>query len=260
MKTDHRQVALVTGGSRGIGFGCAEQLARAGFNLVVNGVRDADAVAAELERLRRYGGDVIYCRADIASGQERNDMLARIKKHYGRLHVLINNAGVAPAQRRDILETTEESFNTVLGINLKGTYFLTQAAANWMIAQKQKNHHFQGCIINISSISAAVASVSRGEYCIAKAGLSMATKLFAARLGEYSIPVYEIQPGIIKTDMTAGVVDKYDQLIAEGLCITERWGLPDDVGQAALALATGQFPYSTGQVVMVDGGLTIPRL
>ena len=169
-------------------------------------------------------------------------------------------AGVAPQQRLDLLETTEASYDRVLDINLKGAFFLSQAAANWMIVQQKDHPDFSGGIINISSISAAVASVNRGEYCIAKAGMRMMTKLFAARLGEHNIPVYEIQPGIIRTDMTAGVVEKYDQLITDGLCITARWGLPDDVGRAVAVLASGKFPYSTGQVIMVDGGLTVPRI
>ena len=260
MNNKTKRVALVTGGSRGIGFGCAEHLATAGFDLAINGVRNEDSVTSDLDRLRRHGGDVIYCRGNIATPTDRNAMLAKIKKHYGRLNVLINNAGVGPQKRVDILETTEESYDHVLGINLKGAYFLSQAVAGWMIEQKQAHSGFHGCIINMSSISATVASVSRGEYCIAKAGLSMVTKLFAVRLGDYGIPVYEIQPGIIRTDMTAGVSEKYDQLIADGLCVTKRWGFPDDVGKAAAALASGEFPYSTGQVVMVDGGLTLPRL
>jgi NAD(P)-dependent dehydrogenase (short-subunit alcohol dehydrogenase family) len=260
MNDRKRQVALVTGGSRGIGYGCAEHLAVAGFDLAINGVRDEPSVAADLERLRRTGREVIYCRGDVAARSDRDSMLARTRDHFGSLHVLINNAGVAPKQRLDILEATEESYDRVLDINLKGAFFLTQAAARWMIEQKQNQGEFRGCVINISSISASVASVSRGEYCMAQAGMSMATKLFATRLGEYDIPVYEIRPGIIKTDMTAGVVEKYDRLIAEGLCIAGRWGLPGDVGQAAAALASGKFPYSTGQVIMVDGGLSVPRL
>ena len=260
MNDAKRQVALVTGGTRGIGFGCAEHLAAVGFDLAINGIRDEKTVKADLDRLRQTGREVFYCRGDVAVREERNSMLARIQSHFGRLHVLVNNAGVAPRQRLDILETTEESYDRVININLRGAFFLTQAVAKWMIDQKQHQRDYEGCIINISSISASVASVSRGEYCIAKAGLSMSTKLFAARLGEYGIPVYEIRPGLIKTDMTAGVVEKYNRLIADGLCITERWGLPDDVGQAASALASGKFPYSTGQVVMVDGGLTLPRL
>ena len=187
-------------------------------------------------------------------------MLQGVNAHFGRLNVLVNNAGVAPKERRDILEATEESFQYVLSTNLQGAYFLTQATANWMIAQRAEQTNFRGCIINVSSVSATVASVNRGEYCVAKAGLSMATQLFAVRLGEYDIPVYEVRPGIIKTDMTAGVTARYDALIESGLCVQKRWGLPHDVGRAVTALAKGDFPYSTGQVILVDGGLTIPRL
>ncbi|HEY1053869.1 MAG TPA: 3-ketoacyl-ACP reductase, partial [Emticicia sp.] len=169
-------------------------------------------------------------------------------------------AGVAPKQRNDILEATEESFDYVISTNLKGTYFLTQTAANWMIEQRNQDLNFTGCIINVSSISATIASVNRGEYCLSKAGLSMATQLFAVRLGEYNIPVYEVRPGVIKTDMTAGVTSKYDQLIENGLCVQKRWGFPEDVGKAVAALAKGDFPYSTGQVIMVDGGMTLGRL
>jgi len=174
--------------------------------------------------------------------------------------VLVNNAGVAPKERNDILEASEESFEYVVGTNLKGPYFLSQAAANWMIEQKAADKDAFFAIINVGSISATVASVNRGEYCISKAGIGMMTALFAARLGEYDIPVYEIRPGVTKTDMTSGVSDKYDKLIQDGLCVTRRWGFPEDVGKAVGALATAQFPYSTGQVIMVDGGLTLPRL
>jgi Dehydrogenases with different specificities (related to short-chain alcohol dehydrogenases) len=178
----------------------------------------------------------------------------------GALHILVNNAGIAPRERKDILEATEESFKEVLTTNLQGPYFLTQSVANYMIEQQKNDPSFKGAIINVSSISATVASVNRGEYCIAKAGVAMATQLFAARLGEYNIPVYEIRPGVIKTDMTAGVSEKYDKLIAGGLMIQSRWGLPEDVGKAVAALALGYFPYSTGQVIMVDGGMSVPRL
>ncbi len=176
------------------------------------------------------------------------------------MHVLVNNAGIAPKERRDVLEATEESFDQVISTNLKGTYFITQLAANWLIQQKQFDPDFTGCIINISSISATVVSVNRGEYCVSKAGLSMATQLFAVRLGEFDIPVYEIRPGVIDTDMTAGAKAKYDKLIKEGLSVQKRWGYPQDVGSVVGALASGNFPYSTGQVILVDGGLTIPRL
>lgn len=256
----HKPVALITGGSRGIGYGIAEHLAKAGFNLAINGVRPETLVADVLDNLRSLGAEVIYCPGDIASRDDRLAMLEKIKAYYGRLNVLVNNAGVAPKERRDILEATEESFEYVLSTNLQGAYFLTQAVANWMIEQKRDAPDFAGRIITISSVSATVASVNRGEYCVAKAGLSMATQLFAARLGEFDIPVYEVRPGIIQTDMTAGVTAKYDRLIADGLCVQKRWGLPDDVGRAVASLARGDFPYSTGQVIMVDGGMTLPRL
>ncbi len=255
-----KRVALVTGGSRGIGFGIAHELADNGFNLAVNGVRDESAVSESLNELQKKGARVIYCQGDLASSSDRKNIISKVERDFGRLDVLVNNAGIAPRERRDILEATEESFDDVLSTNLKGNYFLTQLAANWMIKQKKADDTFAGCIVNVSSISATVASVNRGEYCISKAGISMATQLFAVRLGEFNIPVYEVRPGVISTDMTSGVKDKYDKLISEGLCVTPRWGLPEDVGKAVASLATGNFPYSTGQVIMVDGGLTLPRL
>lgn len=255
-----KKVAFVTGGSRGIGLGIAEHLAKKGFDLAINGVRDETSVEEALAHLRSLGAQVIYCQGDIASSEARAAMLAKIKDHFGRLNVLVNNAGVAPKVRADILDATEESFDYVVNTNLKGTYFLTQAAANWMIQQKSEAADFEGCIIIVSSISATVASVNRGEYCVTKAGLSMTTQLFAARLGEFGIPVYEVRPGVIKTDMTAGVTDKYDKLIADGLTVQPRWGYPDDIGRAIAAIAEGAFPYSTGQVFMIDGGLTLARL
>jgi NAD(P)-dependent dehydrogenase (short-subunit alcohol dehydrogenase family) len=186
-------------------------------------------------------------------------MLDEIETEFGRLNILINNAGIAPRERKDILEASEESFAELIQTNLQGPYFLTQAVANRMIKQSREND-FSGCIVNISSISAVVASVNRGEYCISKAGISMATQLFATRLAEFGIPVYEVRPGIIKTDMTAGVTEKYDRLIGEGLTLQKRWGTPEDVGNAVLALVSGLMPYSTGQVIMVDGGMTVRRL
>ena len=254
------KTALITGGSRGIGFGVAKCLAKEGFDLAINGMRDEANVTAALEELRSYGVKVVYCQGDISNNMSRNSIMEKVKNEFGQLNVLVNNAGVAPKERNDILKATEESFDYVVGTNLKGTYFLTQSAANWMVEQKQTDPDFSGCIITVSSISATVASVNRGEYCIAKAGLSMVTQLFAARMGEYQIPVYEIRPGVIATDMTSGVIEKYDKLIGEGLTVQDRWGFPEDVGKAAAALARGDFPYSTGQVIMVDGGLTLPRL
>lgn len=255
-----KKTALITGGSRGIGFGIALELANAGFNLAINGVREETQVSRALEMLRARGANVIYIRADISESGQRNSMVDQVIKEFGALNVLINNAGIAPPQRKDLLEATEESYDRVMNINLKGPYFLTQLVAQHMVEQVQKGAGFTGCIINVSSISATVASVNRGEYCISKAGVSMAARLWAVRLGEYEIPVYEIQPGVIKTDMTSGVQEKYDRLIEEGLCVEKRWGLPEDIGKVALSMASGSLPYSTGQVVVVDGGLTIPRL
>lgn len=255
-----KKVALVTGGSRGIGLGIAKSLAKNGFDLAINGMRAEEDTADSLDELRSLGVEVAYCRGDVADSAQRQNIFDIINKKFGRLNVLVNNAGVAPKERKDILEATEESFDYVLKTNLNSAYFLSQTAANWMISQKKSNSEFQGAIINISSISATIASVNRGEYCVAKAGMSMMTQLFAVRMGEYNIPVYEVRPGIIATDMTSGVKEKYDKLLSEGLCVTSRWGLPEDVGLAVASLATGNFPYSTGQVIMVDGGLSIPRL
>jgi 3-oxoacyl-[acyl-carrier protein] reductase len=254
------KVALITGGGRGIGLGIARALAAEGCDIAVCGVRTAERVTGAVDELRALGADVLYVRADVSDAQARSRLLAEVRAHYGRLNVLVNNAGVAPSVRADILEATEESFERVMRINLQGPYFLTQAAANWMIEQRQQDGQFEGCIVNVSSISATVASPNRGEYCISKAGISMATMLWAVRLGEYHIPVYEVRPGVIKTDMTEPVQAKYDQLIAEGLMVQSRWGLPEDVGRAVAMLVRGDLGYSTGQVIMVDGGMTLQRL
>ena len=255
-----KRVALITGGSRGIGYGIALQLAQAGYDVAINGVREAEAVTSQLQELEKGGARVLYCRANISSRDDRNRMLDEINAFFGRLDILVNNAGIAPRERKDLLEATEESFSELIDTNLKGPYFLTQSVARWMIAQQNERQDFTGCIINISSISAVVASVNRGEYCITKAGVSMATQLFAVRLAEYDIPVYEVRPGIIQTDMTAGVTEKYDRLIAGGLTLQKRWGFPEDVGKAVLGLVHGYFPYSTGQVINVEGGMLINRL
>ncbi len=255
-----KKVALVTGGSRGIGLGIAKRLAAEGCGLAVCGVRDEVQVADVLDDLRGMAEDAIYCQADVGSTEDRARMMARIREHFGHLNVLVNNAGVAPKVRADILEASEESYERVMRINLQGPYFLTQAAARWMIEQRKSDESFEGCIVNVSSISATVASPSRGEYCISKAGMGMMTQLWAARLGEFGIPVYEVRPGITQTDMTAAVREKYDKLIAEGLLVQPRWGFPEDVGKAVAMLVRGDLPYSTGQIVMVDGGLTLARL
>jgi len=255
-----KKVALITGGARGIGFGIAQALARAGCDLVLCGMRAPAAVEEAVAPLRSSGVEVLYVRANIADSLARRDLVEAVRNRFGRLNLLINNAGIAPKIRADILDATEESFDEVLNTNLRGPYFLTQAVAKWMIEQRKADDAFWGCVINISSISAEVASINRGEYCISKAGVAMATKLWATRLGEFNIPVYEVRPGIIKTDMTSGVATKYDQLLSSGLTVQPRWGTPEDVGQAVAALARGDFPYSSGSVFMVDGGLSVQRL
>jgi 3-oxoacyl-[acyl-carrier protein] reductase len=255
-----KKSALVTGGSRGIGLGVAKALGKAGFNLAINGVRNEKQVGDVVNELKSLGTEVVYIRGDLTNSAERQSVFQKVLAAFGHLNVLVNNAGIAPLERKDILEAGEESYDRVMDVNLKGPYFLTQMFAWHMVETKRGNTGFQACIINISSISSTVASVNRGEYCISKAGVSMATRLWAVRLGEYDIPVYEIQPGIIKSDMTSGIKEKYDRLIENGLCVQKRWGLPEDVGKIAVAMANGSLPYSTGQVVAVDGGLTIPRL
>ncbi|MDD2380998.1 MAG: 3-ketoacyl-ACP reductase [Mariniphaga sp.] len=254
------KTALITGGSRGIGFGIAKELAKNGFNLAINGVRPDDSVQEVIRDLRIEGSNVIYVRGNVANREERDDVFHQVTAAFGHVNVLVNNAGIAPRERRDILEAAEDIFDEVLDTNLKGPYFLTRMFARHMVEIKKNNPELFCCIINVSSVSATVASVDRGEYCISKAGIAMATKLWAARLGEFNIPVYEIRPGVIKTDMTSGVIRKYDQLFEQGLSIQQRWGMPEDVGKAAAALATGMMPYSSGQVVMVDGGMTVQRL
>jgi 3-oxoacyl-[acyl-carrier protein] reductase len=255
-----RKIALITGAARGIGFGIADRLAAEGYDLVIADIQEPAAAEESLDGLKRRGADVLYCRTDVGAADARSRLVQSARKHFGRLHLLVNNAGVAPKERKDLLEATEESFEWVLRTNLQGPYFLTQAIANWMIEQRKESADYSGCIVNISSVSATVASVNRGEYCISKAGISMATLLWAARLAEFGIPVYEVRPGIIQTDMTAGVREKYDSLIAEGLLPQARWGLPQDVARAVAMLARGELAYSTGQVIMVDGGYSVRRL
>ena len=255
-----KKVALITGGTRGIGLGIAQHLALKGYSLALNGVRDENDIKPIMGDLEKQGVEVIYCQGNIGSSSDRKSIINTIKEKYGQLNVLVNNAGIAPKERKDILEASEASYDEVMGVNLRGPYFLTQTVANWFIEQKKKNPEFKSSIINVSSISATVASVNRGEYCISKAGISMVTQLFAVRLGEYSIPVYEVRPGLIQTDMTSGVKEKYDKLLEEGLCVFSRWGTPNDVGKAVASLAEGELPYSTGQVIMIDGGMTIQRL
>jgi 3-oxoacyl-[acyl-carrier protein] reductase len=255
-----KRVALVTGSRRGIGFGIAKCLAAEGLDLIVNGTGGVEEIGERVAELEGLGARVLYCRADVSRAEDRARMLEEIQTAYGRIDVLVNNAGVAPSVRADILEASEESYDRVMGINLKGPYFLTQAVARRMVEARSRGDAGPRCIVNVSSVSARVASVNRGEYCLSKAGVAMATRLWAVRLAGHGIPVYEVQPGIIKTDMTSGVAAKYDGLIAGGLVPQNRWGLPEDVGKVVAALVRGDLGYSTGQVILVDGGQLLERL
>lgn len=252
--------ALITGGSRGIGLGIAQCLAREGYNLAINGVRPEEAVADTLNDLRSMGVEVIYCQGSIASATDRASIVDQVYQQFGSLNVLVNNAGIAPKERNDLLDTPRESFRNLLDTNLEGPFFLTQAVARRMVASKEEDPSFQGTIVFVTSISATVASINRGEYCVSKAGLAMTSALFAVKMAEYGIPVFEIRPGVIATDMTSKVQGKYDQLFQEGMALQPRWGTPDDVGKAVASVVRGDFPYSTGQVIHVDGGMLLDRL
>jgi NAD(P)-dependent dehydrogenase (short-subunit alcohol dehydrogenase family) len=251
-----RGVALITGGSRGIGRGIAIELARSGFDIAISYASNTSAAEQTRARIESLGQRAVIIQADIASRTDRIRLVEQSTQTLGRIDLLINNAGVAPLVRADILEASEESFDRLVDTNLKGPYFLTQLVARGMIDQKAA-----GKIINITSVSAYAASTNRGDYCIAKAGLSMMTRLYAARLARHGINVYELRPGIIETDMTAGVKAKYDQMIFDqDLTPIQRWGTPEDVGRAAVAIATDLLPFSTGQVIDIDGGFHLRRL
>ena len=262
-----RPVAIVTGGSRGIGRGIALELANLGYDIVIShfdftaeGKPDESRGLETQKDIKALGVECEVLRNDVSSAEDRNQLVALAKSKFGRCDMLCNNAGVAPSKRADILEATEESFDRVMGINLKGPYFLTQLVANWMIEQKKEHPDREFRIVNTSSISAYTSSPARGEYCVSKAGISMMTKLYADRLAEYGIGVFEIQPGIIATDMTKVVTAKYDKLIAEGLTPIKRWGQPEDIAKAVGAIAEGRLDFSTGQVINVDGGFHLRRL
>jgi len=262
-----RPVAIVTGASRGIGKGIAMELASLGYDLVINyfdftseGKPDESRAAETQKEIKTLGVECEILRGDVSKAQDRDSLVALAKSKFGRCDMLVNNAGVAPSKRLDLLEATEESFDRVMKINLKGPYFLTQKVANWMIEQKKKYPERDFRIVSTGSISSYTSSPARGEYCVSKAGISMMTKLYADRLAEYGIGVFEVSPGIIATDMTHVVKDKYDKLIAEGLTPIKRWGLPEDIGKAVGAIAEGRLDFSTGQVINVDGGFHLRRL
>lgn len=244
-------VAVVTGGSRGIGKGIAEALLKKGFTVIVT-ARNKNSETEELEK--EYNEKVYFVPCDISRDEDRKNLLSFVKENFGKLDLLVNNAGVAPRERKDILEITPEDFDYLTDINLKGTFFVTQELTPLLI-QNEKSR-----IVNISSMSAYTASVNRGEYCISKAGISMITKLFAAKLAEYGVSVIEIRPGIIETDMTSKVKEKYEKLIAEGITPIKRMGTPDDVAKCVISVAEGNFDFCTGTVIDCDGGFNVRRL
>jgi len=269
------QVALVTGASRGIGRGIAIELARLGFSIAINFARSQEAAleckelcaqaAAPGAHAALKGGatpSFEVFQADISKAQDRAGLLKAVQERFGWIDLLVNNAGVAPARRVDLLEAGEESFDRLMNINVRGPYFLTQAVANFWIGEMKQRPENSGKpkIVNISSVSAYAPSVNRGDYCMSKAALSMMTQLYAARLAEYGINVYEIRPGIVLTDMTGLVKEKYDGMISDGLTPLARWGTPEDVGRAVAAIAEDRFPFSTGEVINVDGGFHIRQL
>ena len=263
LNTTSRRVALVTGASRGIGRAIAIELGRVGYDVLINYRSNETEAQRALELVKAAAGEqsrVELCAADVAGDDDRRRLVAYTREHFGRLDLLVNNAGIAPERRVDLLETSTESFDRLLNVNLKGPFFLSQLVARWMIEQKQLVSDYAGAIVNISSVSAYAASPERAEYCISKAGMAMMTKLFAVRLAAEGINVYEVRPGVISTDMTANVKEKYDKQIADGLTPIERWGEPEDVGRAVAAIATGSFPFSTGEVINVDGGFHLRRL
>ena len=252
-----RRVALVTGASRGIGRAIAIALARdAGHEVVINFASNKSAAEEVRQEIESLGAKAIVVPADVSIAAHRQQLVEQTFAAFGQIDLLVNNAGVAPSVRADLLDATEESFDRLININLKGPYFLTQLVAKRMIEQGRAAQ-----VINITSVSAYAASVTRGDYCIAKAGLAMMTKLFAARLAQHGINVFEIRPGIIETDMTGPVKDKYDKLIFEhDLTPIQRWGKPEDVAAAVVAIARGSLPFSTGEVINVDGGFHLRRL
>jgi 3-oxoacyl-[acyl-carrier protein] reductase len=268
MRGEMNTVALITGASRGIGRGIALALAQAGWDLVINYARNAVAAqetAASCVAQAKAKGHTIraeICAADVAEAPDRERLVAFTRTKFGRLDLLVNNAGVAPLVRADLLETAEASLDRLWNINVKGPFFLTQSVAKWMIEQTQDPGRAEPApkIVTISSISAYTASINRGDYCLAKAALSMLTPLFATRLADHGIRVYEIRPGIIATDMTSPVKEKYDRLIQEGLTPIRRWGEPSDIGRAVVAIAQDLLPFSTGEVINVDGGFHLRRL
>jgi len=255
-----KRVALVTGGSRGIGRAICLELGRLTYAVVVNYATRPDAAQEVVAEIVAAGGRAVAVRGDVGSAGDRAELMRRTLEEFGRLDLLVNNAGITSQGRKDILEATEASWDLVFATNLKGPFFLSQLAANAMIRQIRENRIPDGKIINISSVSAYAVSSNRADYCMTKAAIGMMTQLFAHRLADERIGVFEVCPGVIESDMTAPVKEKYDRLIAEGIWPIRRWGRPEDVARAVAAIVSDYFPFSTGQRINVDGGFHIRRL
>lgn len=255
------KVAIITGSSRGIGRGIALALAEHSWNIIINDVNYLEAAEENKRKIESIGATAHIVFADVSKVEDRKLLVTSTLEKYGRIDLLVNNAGIGPRQRVDMLHVGEESFDEVMAVNLKGAFFLTQLVANEMIALIKQKTILNPKIVNISSISAYTSSTRRAEYCLSKAGVSMMTILWADRLAEFGINVYEIRPGIIQTDLTASVKDLYDRLIFKnGLTPIRRWGQPEDIAKAVVAIATDLLPFSTGEVINVDGGFHISRL
>ena len=254
-------VAIVTGSRRGIGLAIATTLAKEGYRTIFSATAPQETMTDAMAQLAAQGMKAEYITCDISKPQDRQALIRQVLEKYGRIDVFVNNAGVAPQVRLDVLETTEESFDRLMQVNMKGTFFMCQLVANAMVSCQEKGlENYHPRIINISSISAYTSSTSRGEYCISKAGISMTTLLFADRLAEYGIPVFEVRPGIIMTDMTASVTEKYQKMIDQGLTPIKRFGQPQDVANCVLAACSGLMDFGTGTVINADGGFHIRRL
>lgn len=250
------RVALITGGSRGIGLGIARALTDEGWRLAINGMRPAADVADALTSLTEKGADVVYVPGNVACETDRQTLIETVRSRFGALHLLVNNAGITSPGRRDVLEAAPDAMDEVFGVNFVGPLFLAQRCARWMLEQRAADPKFRGAIVNMASVSAEIPSVNRGDYCLSRIALSAAGLQWAQRLAADGVKVFEIRPGVTRTDMTKSVTDKYDRLIADGLTAERRWGEAADVGRAVATLVRPGAPYATGSLLLIDGGLT----
>ncbi len=254
------KIALITGGTRGIGLGIAKKLAKEGYDLALNGVRPEADVEKVMDELRAENVKVMYAQGNLASAKDRSAILDQVYSRFGQINVLVNNAGVAPRTRCEIFEVSEDDYDHLMDINQKGTFFLTQAVAKKMAEAKTEQEDLTFSIVTISSVSAVLASTTRTAYCMSKSAVSMMSKVLSIKMAEFGIPVYEIRPGVIETDMIEKVRESYHKGVKNGMTLEPRMGQPEDIGKVVAALVRGDLPYSTGQIISVDGGMTIERM